>query len=185
MRRCTMHAITAILIFAAICAVQMTAAAVGGQTPAPNSAEEVLLSSPNWAALPAGFLKLLGQRLTTPTHAHQFMALCENGKIFKERVVPLATSHQRKPEIAVLMLASVLTSHAGGQISNQQYGDAKISLKLALRLEPNFWPAWGRLAVIAFAQGDCESANAWADKVLAAEDAYTSQEEERGSRRSR
>jgi hypothetical protein len=172
-----MRIIAVILIVATACAAQTTARAARVQASPPKSAEEVFLSRPNWATLPDGFLKLLGQRLKTATLAGQFVAVCEKGKIFEERVVPLAASHKTDPENAVSMLASVLTSHAGGEISNQQYGDAKVSLKLAIQLEPDFWPAWGRLALVAFAEGDCKSATGWADKVLAATEHSNSREE--------
>lgn len=143
-----------------------------------NSAYQMLTSRPNWSSLSPKFLTLLAQRLQSSDKTRQFIAICEQTRIFKERVLPLERLHREDPELVVLTLASVLTSHGGVQISRNQYGEAKNTLKLALQFDPAFWPAWGRLALVALAEGNCKEAVAWADKVLADKRAYPTVQEE-------
>jgi len=151
----------------------------GGDTEGSRRAYEFLATRRNWTALPPQFLRILSNRLKSPDKAREFADLCEKGRIFKERVLPLSEEHRKDPEAAVFMLSSVLTSHAGGQMNRKQYSQAKTTLDLALLLNPTFWPAWGRLAIVSLVQNDCPSAIYWADKVLSSKEARFSRREEK------
>lgn len=120
-----------------------------------------------WMGLPAPFLQELAERLGSDEAIVHFVILSEKYGILAQHIRPLG--HEGRPPSVLATTLTGLGNHLGGR---NEFSQAEISFGLALRLDPEWFPAMGSLGMVQYMTGRPAVAVASFERCFAASEAF-------------
>jgi tetratricopeptide (TPR) repeat protein len=157
-------AVAAILIVLAVLLVTRNSWA---KVPVAQTPREVFAQRSGWRSLPGIFLDSLSLKFKTAAEASAFADLCERSGALRQIIKPRASDVEFiGTDFCYGLIAAGLSTYGNGLGEKNRLREAKEAFDFALLMYPNALPTWASLSLLEYLSGNCESAVAWADKIL-------------------